>query len=334
MTHPADADTLSRILDLAQACLDDPEVGAEELARRGHLSRFHFDRLVSATTGEPPGALRRRILLERAAWHLLRHSHRTILDVAVEAGYSSHEAFTRAFARAFSRTPSALRADPPLTFFDLELPAPSGVHFRPPGGLRLPASHQETSMDVLHHLIRHHVDSLTRLIEASSGLSEEVLDRPISLSVEAIDDDMTLRRVLDAMVTQEEHWLSALRGGGWPDRSEVTVAGLATRHEAAGRDWLAFVDRALAEGQLADTFVDTTCDPPTTQRRRHDRARGHLRRGTPHARRRRPVDRGRPGLRQRRPVSLPRRGHRHLSPARTAGHSRAVRRGGVVTRRG
>lgn len=259
-------DPMTRILDLAQAALEDPDLGADDLAGRAHLSRFHFDRLVSAAGGEPPGALRRRLLLERAAYHLTSATTtgRTVLDVAVAAGYGSHEAFGRAFVRAYGRTPSALRADPPLTFRDLELPAPSGVHFHPPGGLRLPAPHQETSMDVVQHLVDHHVDSLAALISTAAGLPDDVLDRPIEMSVEGIDDDATLRSVLNAMVTQEEHWLSALRGGGWPDESDRSLEGLAARHESAGRDYREFVARAIAEHSMADTFVDTTCDPPAT----------------------------------------------------------------------
>ncbi len=254
-------DALDRILDLAQACLDDPAVSAEDLAARAFLSRFHFDRVVTATGGEPPGALRRRLLMERAAYRLLRHRDRTVLDIAVEAGYGSHEAFTRAFTRAYGATPSAVRAEPPVTFRSLELDGASGVHFQPPGGLRLPAHRKESSMDVLQQLVDHHVDSLTAIIEAASGLPDDVLDAPITQSVEGVDDDPTLRGLINGMVTQEEHWLSALRGGEWPDESDQSVAGLAARHDVAGRDYRAFVADVIANGSMTDTFLDTTCEP-------------------------------------------------------------------------
>ncbi len=257
-------DGLDRLLALAQAGLDDPALRAEDLAARAHLSRFHFDRLVTATGGEPPGALRRRLLLERSAYHLLRHPARTVLDVAIAAGYGSHEAFTRAFTRAYGVGPRAVRAEPPVIFHALELPGASGVHFQPPGGLRLPAHRKETSMDVLGHLVDHHIDSLTALIDAAADLPDAVLDAPITQSVEGVDDDPTLRGLLNGMVTQEEHWLSALRGGAWPDESDQSAAGLAARHEVAGRDYRAFVARAIADGSMADTFVDTTCEPPAS----------------------------------------------------------------------
>ena len=254
-------DAVQRLLDLAQTSLDDPTIDAADLAAGAHLSRFHFDRLVSATGGEPPGALRRRVLLERAAYRLCGAGGRTVLEIALEAGYSSHEAFTRAFVRAYGTSPRALRADPPLTFRGLELPGPSGVHFHPPGGVLLPNRSSEHPMDLTQHLVDHHVASLTAIIGACTDLDDDVLDRAITQSVEGVDDDPTLRRLVNGMVTQEEHWLSALRGGAWPDESDQTVPGLAARHERAGADFRAFVEQALADGTLADTFVDTTCEP-------------------------------------------------------------------------
>lgn len=255
LTDPTD-----RILVLAQTCLDEPDLSTEELAGRAFLSRFHFSRLVTATAGEPPGSLRRRILLERAAYRLLS-GDQTILDIATEAGYASHEAFGRAFTRAYGTAPSALRRSG-VTYRRLRLPAPSGVHFQPPGGLRLPATAKETDMTVLQQMVDNHVDSLTGLIEASAELGDEVLDRPIEFSVEAIDDDMTLRRVLNAMVTQEEHWINALRGEGWPDDQDASVSSLMRRHSVAGPEFRTVVANAIEGDELADTFIDTTCEPP------------------------------------------------------------------------
>ncbi len=256
------SDAVRRLLDLAQASLDDPSLSGDDLAARAYLSRFHFDRLISATGGEAPGALRRRILLERAAHRLVDTVGMSVLEVALEAGYASHEAFTRAFVRAYGATPTELRSHPPLTFRRLELPGSSGVHFHPPGGIRLPAPSQENPMDLTQQLIDHHVESLSAIIAAATGLSDDVLDQLITQSVEGVDDEPTLRGLVNGMVTQEEHWLSALRGGAWPDESDQTMAGLAARHERAGADFRAFVTEAIADGILSDTFVDTTCEPP------------------------------------------------------------------------
>ena len=256
-------DGLHHLLALVESSLDDPASRPADLARQAYLSRHHFDRLVAAATGEPTGALRRRLLMERAA-HRVTTTRTTLLDIAIEAGYGSHEAFTRAFVTAYGRTPSDVRREPPLTFHDLELPCPSGVHYQPPGGLRLPADHEETPMDVIQQLVDHHVATLAEIIERMGRLPQEVLDAPIVVSVESIDEDPTLRSVVAAMVTQEEHWLSALRGGGWPDEGDRSVSGLARRHAVAGADWSTFVARTIADGRLAETLIDTTCEPPRT----------------------------------------------------------------------
>src|SRR5437588_7652428 len=146
----AAADTFSRFLDVLEESLDEPAAAGEALASRLHLSRFHADRLIAAAAGEPPGALRRRILLERAAYRLAT-SREGVLEVARGAGYSSHEAFTRAFKRAYGSTPSGWRRRPA----QLRLPAPSGVHFNPPGGLRLPAEGKVTTMDLIERMVEH-----------------------------------------------------------------------------------------------------------------------------------------------------------------------------------
>ena len=119
-------------------------------------------------------------------------------------------------------------------------------------------------MDIVTHLVDHHVESLTAIIEAAAGLPDAVLDQPITQSVEGVDDDPTLRGLINGMVAQEEHWLHALRGEGWPDESDQSMGALAARHDAAGRDYRAFVASAIADSRMADTFVDTTCEPLIT----------------------------------------------------------------------
>jgi AraC family transcriptional regulator len=105
-------DTFTAFVDVLADALDNHHATAEDLAARVHLSRFHFDRVIAATAGEPPAAFRRRILLEQAAYRLAT-SDRTVLDIAVEAGYRSNEAFTRAFARTYGPTPRRGDADRP-----------------------------------------------------------------------------------------------------------------------------------------------------------------------------------------------------------------------------
>ena len=111
-------DHFTSFVDALADLLDDENADAtarddgEAIARRLYLSRFHLDRIVSSVAGEPPARFRRRILLERAAYRLLT-TRMTVLDVAVEAGYGSHEAFTRAFTGPTESARGSGGHDPP-----------------------------------------------------------------------------------------------------------------------------------------------------------------------------------------------------------------------------
>ena len=59
--------------------------------------------------GEPVQEHVRRLRLERAA-HRLKLQDNPVTDLAFEAGYDSHEAFTRAFHAMFGMSPSQFRA--------------------------------------------------------------------------------------------------------------------------------------------------------------------------------------------------------------------------------
>jgi AraC-like DNA-binding protein len=243
--------------------LDDPATTGADLARRAHLSRFHFDRVVTAATGESPAAFRRRLLLERAAYRLLSEDT-GVLELAIDAGYGSHEAFTRAFARAYGMSPREWRREPSRRFF---LAAPSGVHFQPPAGLRLPARRKAKGMDVLVRMVEHHVWLTGEMIERGARLDATALDAPIELSVEGIDDDVSIRYLLDRLVWQEEMWLASVADRPFqvPEcGKQVTtpLAELRARHASAGSRFVALVNRLNDEGRFDESFVDTTCEPP------------------------------------------------------------------------
>ena len=189
----AAVDHFTSFVDALAEALDDHEVTSADLAARLHLSRFHLDRIVASVAGESPRRFRRRILLERSAYRLLT-TRRTILDVAVEAGYGSHEAFTRAFTKAYGIGPSQWRARPT----SIRVEAPSDVHFHPPGSLRLPAEKKVTPMDLLTRMVEHHIWLTSEMIRCAERLSDAQLDEPIELSVD--DDRQTIRTLLSRLV--------------------------------------------------------------------------------------------------------------------------------------
>lgn len=257
----APADSLRGFLDLIEDTLDEPGLTGEDLAGRAYLSRYHFDRLVSAALGEPPGAFRRRVLLERAA-HRLVSTADPVTQIAFDAGYGSPEAFTRAFGRAYASSPSDYRR---RTGGSHALPAGSGIHFHPPGGLRLPATSRSTTMDVLTTMFDHHLWLVGEIIDRAAQLGDDVLDQPIELSVEGIDDDPTLRGLSDRLVGQLEMWLAALDGSTqMPPPGDVTMPGLRRRLDVAGPRFRDLVVGSVRDGRADETFVDAVCDPPET----------------------------------------------------------------------
>lgn len=87
----------------------DETIDFAALARMAGLSARQLDRIFTRTVGETPSSYLRQLRLERAA-RRLRSSRVSILNVALDAGFESHEAFTRGFRQRFGHTPAGYRA--------------------------------------------------------------------------------------------------------------------------------------------------------------------------------------------------------------------------------
>jgi AraC family transcriptional regulator len=249
-------DRFVAFVDALAAHLDDHEARGPDFAAQMHLSRFHFDRIVSSVCGETPARFRRRVLLERAAYRLLTGG-RNVLEVAVEAGYSSHEAFTRAFQRAYGVPPTAWRAAPR----QIQLDAPNGVHFHPPGSLRLPAYAKVTAMDLLTRMVEHHIWLTGEMIERARQLPADQLDLPIEVSVDG--DRQTLRSLLSRLVGQMEMWNCAIanRPYDWSVEEHEDPTAMRQRLARVGPAFLTEVRAVVSSGRLDETFIDALCEP-------------------------------------------------------------------------
>lgn len=109
--HNPQQNRMRQVCDYIGQHLDD-DLNLERLSQVGHLSRFHFHRLFLAATGM---ALSRYVLLQRlkrASFRLAFEPQRKVIDIGLEAGFDSAEAFSRAFKRYFNQTPSQFRSSP------------------------------------------------------------------------------------------------------------------------------------------------------------------------------------------------------------------------------
>lgn len=86
----------------------DSELSLDEIAGASTVSRYHLARAFPAVTGNAVMRYVRSRRLTEAARRLANGAP-DILSVAIDAGYASHEAFTRAFRDLFGKTPEAVR---------------------------------------------------------------------------------------------------------------------------------------------------------------------------------------------------------------------------------
>jgi AraC family transcriptional regulator len=97
------------------------EVTLGDLAKAGGVSGFHMTRAFGAATGASIMRYVRCRRLSEAA-KTLSNGAPDILSVALDSGYGSHEAFTRAFRDQFGVTPETIRAQGHLKKIELVEP--------------------------------------------------------------------------------------------------------------------------------------------------------------------------------------------------------------------
>jgi AraC family transcriptional regulator len=252
------ADRLRDLIDLVLDSLDEPAADGRALARRAHFSRDHLDRLLAAATGESPVALRRRLLLERAAWQL-RTGAAGSGEAATAAGYGSAAAFSRAFARAYGLPPGAFAASER----PVELDAPNGIHFHPPAGLLIPGTREPLARrDLTDRLVSHHLARVRELLEAAATLPAEALERPLRPGFVAVwfeGEEPSAALMAERLVFTLEVWVAAIAGESFP---EAGGADLLRRFDRAARAFSRLARSIRDRGAWDDAFVDALCEPP------------------------------------------------------------------------
>ncbi|WP_016693690.1 helix-turn-helix domain-containing protein [Rhodococcus rhodochrous] len=282
-----------RLRELLDAVLDENNATLERMAQHAYASQWHFSRTFAVGTGESPVALRRRVMLERAAWQL-RHGS-SVTDAAFAAGYDSVEGFARAFARAYGYPPSAAarvlgigRRDPgapapvdpgapaPVDPWapapvDHWLPAPNGVHFHPPTNLwveedgRRPTVPAHPAAEVLAQMVQHDLADTRYLLERATELDDDERDRirfPGLVVLEWDGPEESVSRVLGNLVRAKEMWLASMAGADHPDDAGVGIDSLTARFEDVAPRWVETIRDIHRRGAWGDILIDALCDPP------------------------------------------------------------------------
>ncbi len=90
----------------------DGDLSVERLSLVAHFSKYHFHRQFAVYTGLSVFKYVQLLRLRRASKRLALRPAERILDISLDAGFESPEAFSRAFKRVFGQTPSAFRRKP------------------------------------------------------------------------------------------------------------------------------------------------------------------------------------------------------------------------------
>ncbi|WP_198036916.1 helix-turn-helix domain-containing protein [Nocardia sp. BMG51109] len=247
-----------RLRELLDAVLEEGNTTLSAMAQDAFASPYHFTRQFSRGTGESPVALKRRVLLERAAWQL-RHGS-SVTEVAFAAGYDSVEGFSRAFSRAYGHPPSA--DDESKQHW---LPAANGIHFHPPMSLWVESEPKgRHHMDPTSLLVHHDLDDTRELMKLATGLGEEQYRRGreahLVLGWDGPDD--SIATALDHLVWTKEVWLASIDGADTPPRRPDDLPTLMRRLDEVGPHWLDTIRDIDRRDGWGDTLIDALCEPP------------------------------------------------------------------------
>ena len=99
---------VNRVIDFIGKHLDE-ELELEQLCQIACFSKYHFHRLFTAHVGVSLKSYIKWLRLKRAAHQLTVQKEDTIINIALDAGFESHEAFSRAFKQVCGSSPSSFR---------------------------------------------------------------------------------------------------------------------------------------------------------------------------------------------------------------------------------
>lgn len=228
------------------------ETDVEQFARSSGTTGYHLRRMFSALAGIPVSEYVRRRRMTAAANELL--GDQGILEIAVRYGYTSSEAFGRAFRAVHGSSPAEvrrsggpLRSQPPLRFHlavEGNTPMESRIEERPAFLLvghrtRVPLVHEGPNQEIVDFITGLPAEAHTRLTALSTGIPRGILQ-----ITDGVDPDYAEGSELDYL-----HGV-ALRSG------DAAPADLSTIDVAAG-PWAVFSVSGPYPSALQATWAAT-----------------------------------------------------------------------------
>ena len=110
-------ETVQRMQDAIAERFMDPDFTIEDAYQQSGYSPRHAERLFRELTERSVGDYLRAVRLSKSSERLLS-SRDAVLEIALDAGFDSHEGFSRAFFKMFRVQPQSYRKDPvPIPLF-------------------------------------------------------------------------------------------------------------------------------------------------------------------------------------------------------------------------
>jgi AraC-like DNA-binding protein len=100
-------DQIQRAIDFIENNLGN-DISVDDIAREAAFSRWHFQIVFSSAIGETVKEYIRKRRLSNSL-NLLKLTDQRLIDISLEAGFESQEAYTRAFKNQFGITPGEYR---------------------------------------------------------------------------------------------------------------------------------------------------------------------------------------------------------------------------------
>ncbi|MFE2298660.1 effector binding domain-containing protein [Streptomyces sp. NPDC059445] len=189
-------DRLNQAMEYIEGHLDE-HIEVAELARISVTSEYHFRRLFSTLAGMPLSEYIRRRRLTVAGAEVLG-GETTLLEIAVRYGYTSGEAFARAFRAVHGvgpgearRTGAALNSQARLSF-RLTVEGNSTMRYRIVEKKAFRVVGRKARVPLIYHGVNPHIAELIRSIPAETmvriaGLSDDDPEGVVSATVRLSD---------------------------------------------------------------------------------------------------------------------------------------------------